>query len=89
MKLPAREEIIELWLYKYHGITVDQLLQLHPEEVKSADWFRLYPVTQAQSDQWVRDAKQMLRQKYKVSKWMIERGWPYVFLDCAPFVLIE
>jgi len=46
----------------------------------------LFPCTQEQCDDWEREAKNMFQKKYKVSKRMIERGWPFVFLDCAPYV---
>lgn len=89
MKLPTREELLDLWLVKYHNITAKEVAEKYPEEGKSSKWFELFPCTQEQSDEWVKEAKQLFRKKYKVSKWMLEKGWPLIFLDCAPYVKRE
>jgi len=89
-KLPDREEIMNLWLTKYHNTTVKEVIAKHPKEVlESPDWFKLYPCTKEQEDEWVKEAKSLLKKKYKMPKWLIEKGWWSVYLDCSPYVSKE
>ena len=86
-KIPNREELLDLWLSKYHNTNIQELISKHPEEVlKSSDWFKLYPCTQEQEDEWIKEAKELLRKKYKMSKWMVDKGWWSVYLNCSPYV---
>lgn len=87
MKTPTREEIMNLWLSKYHNTTVDEVIAKHPQEVLSnSDWFKLYPCTQEQHDEWEKECKTLLNKKYKISKTMIKYGWWSIALDCSPYV---
>ena len=85
----AIEEIIDWWLLKYHNTNCKEVVEKHPEEVKSADWFKLYPCTQEQSDEWEAWAKSFIKKKLRLSKPMLERQWPLVFLDTSPYVTKE
>ena len=77
------DDIINGWL-RYHGTTVQEVVEKHPEEAKSGEWFDLYPVTQEQHDQWEDWAKEYIRKKTKFSKKRIERGWGLTYLYAAP-----
>lgn len=87
MKKPSREDILNGWL-KYYDTTIGEVKTLHDEELlKSPDWFKLYPVTQEQHDEWVIWAKEYIRKVTKMSKKFIDRGWGMVYLDCAPNII--
>ena len=86
-KLPNRNELINLWLKKYHNTTVEDIIAKYPKEIlESPEWFKLYPCTQEQCDEWEVETKELLKNKYKLSKNLIERGWGLLFLDCSPYV---
>lgn len=86
MKKVERNEILNLWL-KYHNTTVEEVIKNHPKEIlESPEWFKLYPCTQEQCDEWEKEVKNLLRKEYKMSKRLIERGWWSIELDCSPYV---
>jgi len=86
MKTVDREVLMDWWLGKYHNTNCKEVVEKYPEEVKSADWFKLYPVTQEQSDEWEKWAKGYIKKELKISKAYLERGWPLVYLDTSPYV---
>lgn len=89
MKKIDGNEILNLWLMKYHNITVEELVENLPKEVlDNPSWFKLYPCTQEQHDEWVKETKKLLNKKYKMSKYLIDRGWGLIELDCSPYVKI-
>jgi len=89
MKKANREDLLNGWL-KYHNTTVVEVISKHPKEVlESSDWFKLYPCTQEQCDEWVVWAKKHIKEITKYPKRIIERGWGLVYLDCAPYVKEE
>ena len=86
MKQVNREDLLNGWL-KYHNTTVEEVIKKHPKEVlESAEWFKLYPVTQEQEDEWVNWAKKHIKKVTKLSNAIIERSWGLVYLDCSPYV---
>lgn len=86
-KLPDGKEFLDLWLSKYHNTNTQEVINKHPKEVlESPDWFKLYPCTQKQCDEWEKEAKELLSKKYKISKRMIENGWWLIYLDYSPYV---
>lgn len=90
-KTPSVEELLNLWLEKYHNITFQQVKDTHPEWVEhpeehTRDFYNKYAVTQEQHDEWVKEAKELLRKKYKMSKRMVDKGWWSVYLNCSPSV---
>ena len=86
MKKPTIDEIRDLWLVKYHNITSEEVAKKYPEESKSPEWFKLFPCTQEQEDEWVKEAKELLKTKYKMKKWYIDKGWPLIYIDASPYV---
>lgn len=86
MKQVSREEMLNLWLEKYHNITVQEVLQKYPEECKSPDWFKLFPCTPEQYQEWERQAKLICQKKYKIPKRYLEETWWIVSLSCSPYI---
>lgn len=80
--------LINEWL-KYHDTNANEVIQKHPEEVKTGDWFRLYPVTQEQHDDWVIWAKEYIKNELKISNRMLNHDWPWVYLDTSPSIKQE
>ena len=86
MKTVDREELMDWWLSKYHNTNCKEVVEKHPEEVKSPDWFELYPCTQEQCDEWEKWAKAYIKKELKISKALLDRRWPLTYLDTAPYV---
>lgn len=89
MKTINREVLMDWWLSKYHNTNCKEVIEKHPEEVKSADWFKLYPVTQEQNDEWEKWAKGYIKKELKINKASLERGWPLIWLDTSPYIKKE
>ena len=86
MKKIDRNDLLNGWL-KYHNTTVEEVVNNHPKEVlQSPEWFKLYPCTQEQHDEWELWAKNLIRKQTKFPKKMIDREWPFIYLDCSPYV---
>lgn len=80
-----RHEILNGWL-KYHDLDVDKLIASQPKEVlEDSEWFKLYPVTQEEYEEWVAWAKKHILDNYRISKTMLERSWWHIILDCSPY----
>jgi len=90
MKQVDRTVLLDWWLQKYHNTNCSEVIRLHPKEVlESPDWFKLYPVTEEQEQEWIKWAKSYIKKETKMSKLLLERQWPYVYLDCSPYVKKE
>lgn len=90
MKLPTENEIRDLWLQKYHNTNIEEIITKYPKEIlESSKWFEMFPCTQEQNDEWVKEAKQFLKKKYKTSKWMVDKVWWMIGLHCSPYVKRE
>lgn len=85
-QLPTRDELMDMWLLKYHNITCKEVVEKYPEEVKSPKWFELFPCTQEQSDEWEKEVKELYLKKLKINKRLFERSWPFTYLDCSPYI---
>lgn len=85
MKKIDRNDLLNGWL-KYHNTSVDKVIQTHSKEIlDNPEWFKLYPCTQEQCNEWELWTKRLLKFN-KWSKAMIERKWPYIYLDCSPYI---
>ena len=83
----TRDELMNWWLEKYHNTNVEGVIKNHPEEVlKSADWFKLYPVTQEQEKEWINWAKDYIKKKEGWHNALLERTFPFIYLNTAPYV---
>lgn len=81
----TRDDILNGWL-KYHNTNVEEVVEKYPEEIKSPEWFKLFPCTQEQCDKWENWAKDLLKKKDKLRNWEIDRMWGFIYLDCSPYV---
>jgi len=81
----TRDDILNGWL-KYHNTNVEEVVEKYPEEIKSPEWFKLFPCTQEQCDEWENWAKDLLKKKDKLKNWEIDRMWGFIYLDCSPYV---
>ena len=89
MRQVERNDLLNGWL-KYHGTTVEEVIAKHPKEVlESTEWFKLYPVTQEQCNEWEKWAKDFIKKETKYPNKVIERGWGMVFLDVAPYIKVS
>lgn len=93
-KLPNIEELLDLWLEKYHNTNMQKVKDEHPEwmehpEEHTRDFYEKYRVTQEQHDEWVKETKQLLNKKYKISKRIVDKSWWSVYLNCSPSVIKE
>ena len=76
----------EWWLKKYHNITVEEVVEKYPEEIKSPDWFKLFPCTEKQYDEWKEWAIKEAAKDNGISlKWAKKHFWS-IELNCAPYV---
>lgn len=47
----SSELILNQWL-KYHNTTIKDVASTYPDDVKNKTWFKYYPVTKEQYDEW-------------------------------------
>jgi hypothetical protein len=85
MKLTA-EYIMEGWLKKYHGLTVQELMEKEPELVKTPDWYKKYAVTNEQHDEWYEWAISEMSKNLKVSKKTVKRMFAIEYLNLSPSI---
>ncbi len=85
-----RDEILNLWLTKFHNTNVKEVIEKHPKEVlMDPSWFKLYPVTQEQYDEWEKESKEYILKNYQVHKETLKRAFWQISLDCGPYVELE
>jgi hypothetical protein len=83
----TREDVLNWWLQKYHNTTVEELVKTLSDDVKnSADWFKLYPVTQEQHDEWYTWVVDALTKERRMSKTYIIKHFALDYLNCAPYI---
>ena len=82
----TRDELMNWWLEKYHNTNVEKVIEKYPEEIKSPEWFKLYPVTQEQEKEWIKWAKSYIKKKEGWHNALLERTFPFIYLNTAPYV---
>jgi hypothetical protein len=83
-------DLINLWMTKHFNTTYqEELLKNPPEVMQSSDWYRLYPVTQQQHDEWEVEAKEVFRKHFKLKKTSVNRYWGLTYLNTSPYVKQE
>lgn len=88
MRTIDRTILLDWWLEKYHNTNVKQVIETHSKEVlEDPNWFKLYPVTKDQEEKWIKWAKSYIKRITRMNDAFLERQWPYVYLDCSPFVI--
>jgi len=83
----SAEEIMNWWLEKYHGITVQWLVDNEPELIKTPEWYKKYPVTQQQHDEWYNWAIGHITKHYGWSKRYTKRQFMWQYLNLSPTVI--
>jgi hypothetical protein len=96
MKTPkiTEEDLINLWLEKYHNTNIEKILEENPTwkenpNEHTREFYEKYKVTQEQHDEWVIEAKELLRVKLRRSKKYIDKTWWSVYLNCSPSILVK
>jgi hypothetical protein len=94
MKKPKITEgdLVNLWLKKYYNTNIEKILEENPTwkenpDVHTREFYEKYQVTQEQHDEWVIEAKELLRVKLRKSKKYIDRTWWSVYLNCSPQII--
>jgi hypothetical protein len=86
----TRDDMLNWWLKKYHGKTVEQVIAEQPKEVlQSPEWFKLYPVTKTQHDEWYAWAISALSKERKLPEESIRKLFAFDYLDCSPYCVEE
>lgn len=86
MERLSKEIFYNAWLEKYHGITVEKLMETEPELCKTQDWYKKYAVTQKQHDEWYGWAIKTIMKHYRCSRKAAERGFCFDCLNISPSV---
>jgi hypothetical protein len=76
------------WLDEYYNTNSGEVVGKHPIEVKNGSWFKLYPLTKDQYQEWLKSFEleiKKLRKKYYINDFT--KG--LIFLDVAPFTQTE
>lgn len=84
------DEIINLWLEKYHGVTIEQVAKDNPDRVKAEDslWFYMtYAVIQEQHDEWYEAAIELIAKRKRLSKKYVKKHFTFDYLNTAPSVI--
>ena len=78
------EDLYNGWLVKYHGITVEELVEKEPELTKTQKWYKKYAVTQEQHNEWHDWAIKEIQKYYHCSKKTAIRNFCFDYLNVAP-----
>ena len=79
----SEADLINLWMVKYHGITIEDAFEKDPW-TNSRDFYARYKCTQEQHDAWVIEAKKFIRDNMKLTIKYVDRSWPLIYLNCSP-----
>jgi hypothetical protein len=80
----TKDEIMDYWLGKFHNTSCKELIEKHPEEIKSPKWFDLFPVTQEQHDEWYDWAIALIAKRTRMSKKYAQKAFVFEYLNTAP-----
>ena len=78
--------LINGWLERYHGIDIDELCKKEPELVKTPDWWKKYPVTSKQHDEWYQWCIDKICEAHRCSRKHAKRNFAFDYLNIAPSV---
>ena len=76
-------DLINLWMEKYHGITIEKAYEIEPW-IDPRGFYARYKCTQEQHDAWVIEAKKFIRDNMKLTIKYVDRSWPLIYLNCSP-----
>jgi hypothetical protein len=78
------EYIMNYWLEKGHGVTVQWLIENEAELIKTPDWYKKYSVSQSLHDEWYEWAiKEMMKNNRMSRKFVVKNFW-VDYLNCSP-----
>lgn len=82
----SQEDLVDLWLKKYYGITLKEAFEKEPWE-DSREFYDRYPCTQEQHDEWNKEAKALFKKALKLNQNSADRSWVFTYMLTAPIVL--
>ena len=85
-KLLEQSYLMDYWLKKGHGISVEWLKENEPELIQSIDWYKKYAVSQELHDEWYEWAIKEIMKHYKRGRKWAERSFVFPYLNCSPSV---
>ena len=80
------EILINLWMTKIYNTTIQEEQNKNPELFTTSEWYKQYPVTQQQHDEWEIEAKEVFRKFIKLSKKLVDRYWGLTYLNSSPYI---
>lgn len=80
------DEFTNWWLNKYHNTSLDELLKTQTDLMYTLAWYKKYPVTPEQHDEWYDWAIATVCKEYRMSAKMAKRQFVFAYLNCAPCV---
>ena len=86
-KCPTGDEIINWWLVPYHGTTIEEIFEKHPEYAEdNRKFYQDYAITQEQHDEWYDLTIERLSKSLRWSKKMTKREFSFPYLNLSPTV---
>lgn len=82
----TEEYLINGWMQKYHGLTIAEAYEKEPW-TDSHDFYKRYPVTQEQHDEWYAWALDIFAKTYKYKKSYVKTAFAFIYLNTSPSVL--
>ena len=80
------EILINLWMTKIYNTTIQEEQNKNPELFTTSEWYKQYPVTEQQHDEWEIEAKEVFRKFTKLSKKLVDRYWGFTYLNSSPYI---
>jgi hypothetical protein len=80
------EDFYNYWLVKFHGITVQELIEKEPELCKTSDWYKKYACTQEQHDEWLDWAVDTIAKYYRCGKETARKRFVWDYLNLSPSI---
>jgi hypothetical protein len=83
------EDFYNWWLQKYHNTTIQEIIEKEPELCKTLAWYKKYPVTQEQHDEWYTWAIDTIAKYYRISKKLARWRFAFDSLNVSPYIIKE
>lgn len=80
------ENLINLWMTKIYNTTIQEEQSKNPELFTSSEWYKQYPVTQQQHDEWEIEAKTLFHKYVKEPKNSNSMFWGLTYLNSSPYI---
>ena len=78
-------DLINLWMVKYHGITIEKAYEQN-KWTNSFEFYSRYTCTQQQHDEWEKEARYICRKHFNWNNHMEARQWVFIYLNTSPQV---